>query len=221
MLNDSQSPRGKSVRQLLHLALALLAVASVLSLSSTSEAQVKRPGAHPRYDAELEPHGVILWNGPFGFDEGLGVGLRAAIPLFHNGPIPKINNNMAIGFGVDWAYFDEPCNSGFRYRNDIVYLGTDCTAHALYFPVVLQWNFYLTKMITVFGEPGLAFSYTSWSVDACPGAPSGSLCNIDDSDFDIHPLVLFAGAKFMFGETVGLTVRLGFPYISVGASFLL
>jgi hypothetical protein len=73
-------------------------------------------------------------------------------------------------------------------------------------------------MITVFGEPGFAISHTRVSFDGCAG--NDAFCDDTDSDTDFHPFVIFAGAKFMFGRTVGLTVRLGYPYLSVGASFL-
>jgi hypothetical protein len=121
---------------------------------------------------------------------------------------------------MDWAFFDDPCR-GVRYNRNIVYRGADCSASSIWFPIVLQWNFYLTDIITVFGEPGLAISHTRFSVDDCPGAPDEYICGEDWSDTDVHPFVLYAGAKFMFGRNVGLTVRLGFPSISVGASFLL
>jgi hypothetical protein len=71
---------------------------------------IKKPGAHPEYVVELEPHFLLDWAdipGPNG--EGLGVGLRVSIPLFHNGPIDTINNNMAIGFGMDWAHRRRDC----------------------------------------------------------------------------------------------------------------
>jgi hypothetical protein len=45
---------------------------------------------------------VLDWAGAPGPDsEGFGAGFRASIPLFHNGPIDTINNNMAITFGFD------------------------------------------------------------------------------------------------------------------------
>lgn len=195
--------------------LGLLVFLLTLLVCHTSLAQIKRPGAHVRYSAELEPHGVIQWDGPGGFDEGIGLGFRASIPLFHNGPIQKINNNMAIGFGVDWAYFNDPC--GRYYYRDVIFLGTaDCTAHDLWFPVVLQWNFYLTPGIAVFGEPGFAVNHTSVSFDNCPNDLD---CEASDTDF--VNFVFYAGGKFFVSDAVSVTVRLGFPSISVGASFYL
>ena len=80
---------------------------------------------------------------------------------------------------------------------------------------VLQWNFFLTDVISVFGEPGIAISNYSWESDFCDGP------GCEGSDTDFEPFVFWAGARFLLGDTVGIVVRLGTPYISVGVSFLL
>jgi hypothetical protein len=199
--------------------LACSVALGILLLSTTAAAQIKQPGSHVRYSAEIEPHLVIQWDGPQGFDEGLGLGLRASIPLFHNGPITKINNNMAIGFGFDWAFFDERCRSNY-YAGGVVFYGADCSGSDLWLPVVLQWNFYLTPNIAVFGEPGFAIRHTRVSFEPCPtGEPYRYDCDYSDTDF--LNLVFYAGGKFFVSESVAVTVRLGFPSISVGASFFL
>lgn len=196
--------------------LGALAFVTVALVPSVGLAQIKQPGAHLNYSAELEPQAVVQWDGPSGFDEGLGLGFRASIPLFHNGPIAKINNNMAIGFGFHWAHFEDDCHTS--YANGVIYLGSDCEANDLWFPVVLQWNFYLTPSIAVFGEPGLAIRHTRVSVDNCSNEP---FVDCDYTDTDFQPFVLYMGAKFFVSDAVSVTVRLGFPTISVGASFFL
>lgn len=197
-------------------ALGALSFLAATLVSSAALAQIKQPGAHLNYSAELEPQGVLQWDGPRGFDEGLGLGFRASIPLFHNGPIAKINNNMAIGFGFHWAFFEDDCHS--RYANDVIVLGADCEASDLWFPVVLQWNFYVTPSIAVFGEPGFAIRHTRVSVDRCSDS---AFVDCDYSDTDFEPFVLYMGAKFFVSDAIAVTVRLGFPTISVGASFFL
>ena len=173
-----------------------MAVVLSASASVRAESIVKQPGNHPRYVLELEPHLLIGWanvdtNDPFPrrFDlnnhAGFGPGLRISIPLVDNGFVKTINNNVALGLGFDWAHY-----------------GTN--SDVLWFPAVMQWNFFLTDVITVFGEPGIALRNAShrnsnWSIDG----------------------VLQLGAKFMFGRTVGLTLRAGYPYFSLGVSVLL
>jgi hypothetical protein len=186
---------------------ALLSVAAATAtLTFESEASaaniIKRPGQHPQYDFELEPHGIWSWGWP---GDGPGLGVRANIPLFHNGPISSINNNMAIGFGLDVAWWEH--DRGHRWWRDrcrdVDWDGCDGTT--VWVPVVLQWNFYLTDIISVFGEPGLAARFVSWEYD---------------DDFDPVIPIFAGGARFQFGERVGLTVRLGYPYASVGANIL-
>ena len=130
-----------------------------------AETIITQPNSHPGYSVELEPHLLLAWgfrlnrhdflptnqrlDGPF----GVGPGLRVSIPLMQNGFVSSINNNVAIGFGADFAYYD------------------NASAGVLWVPVVLPWNFYITKVITVFGEPGVALRY----VRALPFAPQGWL----------------------------------------------
>lgn len=183
----------------------LFASCAALAWAAPAQAQIKQPGAHPRYSVELEPHGLLQYRDRWYTDDnGFGLGLRASIPILHDGPIPSINNSLAIGFGVDWATFDE-CG---RFN--------DCNAHMFWFPVVAQWNFFFTPIVSVFGELGLSPVYRSADYDGCL---RDSHC--DDSDFDpIRPL-FFGGGRFLFTDNIGLVVRLGIPYVSLGATFLL
>lgn len=193
----------KNLRSLLSALLSLAAVTSALGFASEAEAAniIKRPGMHPQYDFELEPHGIWEWAWP---GTGPGLGVRANIPLFHNGPIDSINNNMAIGFGLDVAWWRHGYR-GPRWDRCWDFDGRRCSGTTIWVPVVLQWNFYLTEIISVFGEPGLAARFVTW----------------DGGDY-FNPIVpVFAGgARFQFGDRVGLTVRLGYPYASIGANIL-
>jgi hypothetical protein len=107
------------------------------------------------YSAEVEPHLQLQWAQTRWNDEGFGPGVRINIPFLDNGPIQKINNNMAIGFGFDWTIFDD--QGGWCYARNAPgdAYDYDCDASAFWFPVVLQWNFFLTDIISVFGEPGV------------------------------------------------------------------
>jgi hypothetical protein len=81
-------------------------------------------------------------------------------------------------------------------------VGIDVTTdgHALV-PVVMQWNFWLSTHWSVFGEPGLAIG---------AGGPNTA----------VWP-AFFLGGRFHFTERIALTMRIGYPAISVGVSFLL
>jgi hypothetical protein len=196
-------------------AASLVATLSLVVTPAEAQSIIKNPGDHPDYSVELEPHGLLMWGHHNFGDAGWGLGMHAVIPFLDNGPISKINNNMGIGFGLDWAHFDEDgCWWGWggpRFANPY----WDCSGNSFLFPVYLQWNFFLTPIISVFGEPGFGIVHDTWDADPCPLAGG---CDASDTD----PILYFeGGARFLFGETVGLTVRIGYPMLTVGVSFLL
>ncbi len=196
----------------------LASAAFALAMTGVSAAQarsvIKQPGAHPRYELELEPHLLIAWDQPgWRNDEGFGPGVRLTIPIVEQGPIKKINNSMAIGFGADWALYDDECGAG------------DCSASTFYFPAVLQWNFWLTDVVSVFGEPGFGIRYTTWDNDGwddCPYNRNDWRCQYYDGDNnDLDFVFIFqAGGRFMFSDTIGAVARIGYPYVSGGVTFL-
>ncbi|MBX3220720.1 MAG: hypothetical protein KF795_09390 [Labilithrix sp.] len=74
----------------------------------------------------------------------------------------------------------------------------------LFIPVAMQWNFWLSTHWSVFGEPGIGFV----------------AANRDrDRDF-LHP-ILMVGGRYHFNDKVSLTMRIGYPAFSIGASFFL
>ncbi len=75
----------------------LFLTAAALTLASTAQAQIGRPGAHERYTAEVEPHLVLQHTD----DDGIGLGIRASFPIIDNGPIRTINNSLALGVGLE------------------------------------------------------------------------------------------------------------------------
>jgi len=189
------------------IALSLVPALAAIAWPALAEAQIKQPGAHPRYSIELEPHLIVQHSDDWlAEDEGFGPGLRLTIPLIHDGPIPTINNSLGIGFGMDVAFYDE-CQ---RRPND------DCDARMLWFPVVAQWNFFFTKVVSVFGEAGFGIVHRSADWD------NGCLSDdCDETDLDLFQPQFFGGGRFLFSDSVGLVVRLGTPYVSIGATFLL
>jgi hypothetical protein len=197
-----------------------LLLAAVCLCASSGQAQIKRPGAHPRYSFEIEPHAVLLWEHEAWDDAGFGPGVRFNIPLMHNGPIDRINNNMAIGFGLDWAHFGDDCDYG-RWRVPDQYAYFDCSGDTFMAPVTLQWNFFITPRIWVFGEPGLAIAHTRWEASYRYPCPTGQ-CDVERDDDKTNVwFVFWGGARFLLSDSVSFTARVGTPYLSLGASFLL
>ncbi len=206
------------------LKLALLALFTcLLAAPSAAQAQsiIRQPGNHPNYAVEVEPHLAFQWTGHYGSGDGIGPGVRVNIPFVHNGPIQKINNSMGITFGMDITFSDGgPSWCYGRYPRDLWINGEDCSVTEFWLPVAMQWNFYLTKVISVFGEPGFAIAHRRWNYDLlCPNNPNNR-CDYDFTDTDVE-FVLWGGGRFMFSDTVGATVRIGYPMITAGINILL
>jgi len=115
---------------------SVLVALVALALPSNAQSVIKRPGLHPDYVFEAEPHLALgLWGGR-GNDagDGFGPGFRGTIELVDNGFISKINNTVGIGFGLDWLFYGEHCHGGGNNRR--------ChDRDRLLFPVVVQSNF--------------------------------------------------------------------------------
>ena len=187
-------------------------VALGLSLSAApaaAQSVIKRPGAHPDYVFEAEPHLALSFYRRHDVEEGFGPGFRGTIEIVDNGFISTINNTVGIGFGLDWLFHGEHCHGRRGGPN----VGCDGHDHdRIIFPVVMQWNFWLSEEWSVFGEPGVALEFTE---------------DHDDDDFDddrdlvLDPFVFFAGGRYHFTDAISLTMRVGWPYFSVGVSFFL
>jgi hypothetical protein len=156
------------------LALAACAIGGAARADDT----IKRPGDHPNYSVEVEPH-VLAGFGRFAEGAGVGPGVRVSFPIVDNGFVGSINDSVAIGVGAD------------------ALLGG---GGAVVFPVVMQWNFFVASKWSVFGEPGLAI-YHSFA------AATG-----------VEP-VLYAGGRYHFSDHISLTMRVGYPALSIGLSF--
>jgi hypothetical protein len=190
---------------------ALALAGCAFSLSTRAHADtliIRHPGDHSRYLFEAEPHlllGLVDPQGP-AYGTGIGVGFRGTVILVDNGFVPSINNSIGIGFGADLVHY----SSGGQ-GHCVVDQGpsriTTCDTTGvseLWFPVVMQWNFFLSRQWSVFGEPGLALRYQS-----VPGV----------RDLNIDPQ-LYVGGRWHFSDSMTLTMRLGYPTFSVGVSFM-
>jgi hypothetical protein len=186
-------------------AVALAAVAALVCASSTSaraDDTIKRPGDHPAYSVEAEPHLVLGWDDVYASD-GFGVGGRFSIPIVENGFVPSINNSVAIGFGLDLVHYDS-----------CWYVG-NCSANYIHIPVVMQWNFYVARQWSVFGEPGLVIFHGF--IEDCPVSIKNCPIN-GPRETSVEP-ALYLGGRYHFNNKMSLTMRVGFPSISIGLSF--
>jgi len=177
------------------------------------ESIIKRPGDHPNYSVEIEPHLLAAF---FRYGAtGIGLGGRFTIPIVKNGFVSTINNNVGIGFGLDWIHY-----SGCYYGRWYYYSG--CYYNSFWFPVDLQWNFFLTKHWSVFGELGLGIIYSDWGgyYGPQPCCDRFGCYDCGPSRWGLEP-VIFVGGRYHFSDAIALTLRLGWPYISFGVSFML
>jgi hypothetical protein len=191
-----------------------------------ADAQIKQPGAHPNYSVELEPHLAIFWSDTnhWGHSStGLGPGFRATIPFLDNGPIKTINNNMGIGFGLDWGHYSNHCWNRYYWNWDDPNSQSDCTTNEFWAPVVVQWNFFITKAFSAFGEAGVAIRHSRWSANNwwCDTPNGRQRCSWDNSETAFEPFVGGVGGRVHIGNSASFTFRLSWPYASVGASFFL
>ena len=191
--------------------LGLSAMAGVLSIVGSASADtvvISRPGAHPNYAFEAEPHlllGALPPPRP-ARGTGFGVGFRGTVELVDNGFISSINNTVGLGFGVDWVRYGDsnvPCpkTTSGQCRD----ANPDRSLYSLSIPVTMQWNFWLSRNWSVFGEPGVSLRYV----------------NKGNDSFNFDPFVVWLGGRYHFQDRVTLTMRVGYPVFSVGVSFLL
>jgi len=196
------------------LSLAVLVICLLNSGAVHAQSTIKQPGNRTSYVFEAEPHLLAGLADPpgFGAGTGLGVGFRGTVELLKNGFIPKLNNSVGIGFGIDYLRYDGW--QGPRGRCEefatapsgvpVCVRTSSGIGHVNYFylPVVMQWNFWLHEKWSVFGEPGVAFF-------------------LQEGDLDFTPLVLFVGGRYHVTDRITLSMRLGYPAFSFGVSFLL
>lgn len=193
---------------------AVLTLAAWLGSSSArAQSTIKNAGDHPDYVLEAEPHLVLApLDPPYdGRGTGLGLGFRGTIPILRNGFIPHLNNSVGIGFGLDWAHYQRDNNArGYCTRYETLQATRTCVEvngggfdrNYIFLPVVLQWNFWFDRHWSAFAEPGFAFVFH------------------DHGTFDFEPLVLYLGGRYLFNDNIAITMRLGYPTFSLGASFL-
>jgi hypothetical protein len=141
------------------------------------------------------------------------VGLRASIELAHTAFVSRIDDSVAISFGADWLHYDGngdarsagctrfvPGPAGTRVC--VAVSGPGGSANYLFLPVAMQWNFWLSRRWSAFVEPGL------------------SLYWVENDHLGAIPALTLGGRVHLTKE-IAITLRLGYPTFSLGASFFL
>ncbi|AUX24424.1 hypothetical protein SOCEGT47_049610 [Sorangium cellulosum] len=213
----SMTSQLRAPRRLAAAALSFLALTIGWVEVGAAQMTIRRPGDRPDYKVELEPHLLIAPFEPLGpgVGTGVGAGFRATIDIVPEGFIKRINDSVGIGFGIDGIHYGGNGNfrgdcarfeggpAGTRICTEVDTYGD--ASNYVFGEAVMQWNFWLHRRWSVFGEPGLAFYLGDLGYRSRPG---------------VSP-VLFIGGRFHFTENVTLTLRLGYPAFSLGVSFLL
>jgi hypothetical protein len=197
--------------------LAALALAQLLSAAAQARPRgmIHDWRAPISYDLELEPHLVFgaAPPGP-GVGSGAGVGVRGSVVVAPEGFIDHVNDSVAVGFGLDYGHYSSAWSIN-GYRDQCLHFepgpaGTDiCTEvssrggtyNYLYIPVVMQWNFWPARRWSAFVEPGIDFYY------------------LGNHGFTLGPAV-YVGGRFLLTDRIALTLRIGYPTASLGASFM-
>ena len=187
----------------------------VSSVAKAEESIIRHPGDHPNYTFEIEPHLDFAFFLPTAGSTGVGLGGRFTIPVVKNGFVSTINNNVGVGFGLDWLHY----NGCYRYY----FVGPNypyCTnLDSFWIPVVMQWNFFLATHWSVFGEPGLSIVYHNFGDYACVDNRGFAVpCGPGPNHVDLEPVIFFGG-RYHFSEGAALILRIGWPYASFGVSF--
>ena len=190
-----------------------VSITATLAVSSArAQSTIRNPNDRPDTTLELEPHFVLgafdpPGPGP-GSDAGFGGGVRASFEVARNGFIGKLNDSVAVGVGLDVLEYDgHPRGYCERFEpgpnSTQICTRVSGSGSSVYYlvPVVMQWNFWLTRRWSVFGEPGFLFRYVN-------------------DDFGFNPFVLYGGGRLHFSDSIALTLRVGYPTFSLGVSFL-
>jgi hypothetical protein len=206
----------KSALRLLCACAALLCGLAISRGARAEESVIRHPGDHPNYAVELEPHLAFAFFLPQAGSTGVGIGGRATIPIVKNGFVPSINNSVGIGFGLDWLHYD----GCYYQRYPYAYNAACDNLNSFWVPVVMQWNFFLGTHWSVFGEPGISIVYHNFgNYYGCYNGLVQVSCGSGPNHVTVEPVIFFGG-RYHFSETAALTLRIGWPYASIGVSFM-
>jgi hypothetical protein len=176
-----------------------------LAAAGTPKADVKTDGPHsawhPKYAAEIEPHFVVA--GLDKYSAGLGFGANVTIPIWEHAPFKGIDDTIAFGIGADWVRY-----AAYRPRDP---RDPKILTYAWYLPVFIQWNLWLGARASLFLEPTIVYRFASYQ-DNCGGLPCVDTTRVLPSGS--------IGLRFRIVDHASVTVRVGWPMISLGGSWL-
>jgi hypothetical protein len=168
------------------------------------------------YQVELEPH-LVLGTAPPGpgYGTGAGVGFRGSVVLLPDGFIRRVNDSVALGFGLDIGHYTASWSVD-GYRDECLRFETGpngtriCTEttsnggsyNYVFVPVVMQWNFWLTERFSAFAEPGI------------------DIYHLGGHGYAISPAG-YIGGRVRLADRITLTGRVGYPTLAIGVSFML
>jgi hypothetical protein len=168
------------------------------------------------YELELEPH-LVLGTAPPGpgSGSGAGLGVRGSLVILPEGFIPRLNDSIAIGVGLDVGRYESDWGWD-GYRDQCVHFETgpngtsvctETTSHGgvhnyVFIPIVMQWNFWFTRRFSAFGEPGIDVYY------------------LGHHGFDFVPAA-YIGGRVHLKDNITLTGRIGYPTVAIGVSFMM
>lgn len=179
---------------------SIIAACFALTLAPTSahaQSVIKNPNAHPDYRVELEPHGDLIF-----FRYG-GAGYEGYSRAYFGNPEFGAGFRATIEVG-DPAFIPKINNTvGITFGIDL----TNCRFcngddFRIWNPVGLQWNFWFTDKWSAFADLGFM---------------------LRNNGFYHHVYADFfgmLGGRYMFTDRVGLTMRIGYPFVSLGVSFM-
>jgi hypothetical protein len=173
-----------------------LTTAGVLMLAPEARANIKSPHDHPDYKVELEPHGnTVFYRRDYG--------LRYRYGRFRDFGDPE--------FGLGFRATIEVADPAFipKINNTVgVSFGIDFTNcrycrydYTVFTPVTMQWNFFFNDKWSAFGDIGFILRTDGFYREVYP-------------DF-----AMMIGGRYHFNDDVALTLRIGYPFISLGVSF--
>jgi len=162
---------------------------------------------HPKYGVEIEAHfGAFSYESPYGAGFP-GGGARITVPVWTNGPIRSIDDEIAFGVGLDVHYYG-------AYKPG----GTEAIDRAattvVYVPLAVQWGFWLGKLVSIYVEPQLIYRYALYN-EAC--TTPGIVCTPGTTILPGGQ----AGIRFRLFDHFAIVVRAGYPQVaSIGLSWL-